>query len=65
MVIDGCTREVPDRIRGAKERYLSTYGVTVVTGMSGTVEEILAKIEREKMMISLYSGSENIGEFQI
>jgi predicted Fe-Mo cluster-binding NifX family protein len=31
------------------ERYLSSHGVTVVTGMSGTVKEILAKFERENL----------------
>jgi predicted Fe-Mo cluster-binding NifX family protein len=31
------------------ERYLSTHGIRVVTGMSGTVKEILAEFEREHM----------------
>ena len=31
------------------ERYLSIHGVRVVTGMSGTVKEILAKFERENL----------------
>jgi predicted Fe-Mo cluster-binding NifX family protein len=31
------------------ERYLSAHGVSVVTGMSGTVEEILAEFERENL----------------
>ena len=31
------------------ERYLSTHGIRVVTGVSGTVEEILTKFEKENL----------------